>query len=308
MARSNRITTNQIKAMKRRGERIVMLTAYDYPSARLVEQAGVPMILVGDTLGMVVLGYETTVPVTMDDMLHHVKAVVRGTERALIVADMPFMSYQPGPDEALRNAGRFLQEGGAQAVKLEGGVAVAETVRRITDAGIPVMGHIGLTPQAVHQFGGWKVQGKTPQAAVRLMNDALALERAGAFAVVLELVPAPLASLITKRLRIPTIGIGAGPGCDGQVQVYHDLLGLFEGFIPKHTRRYAELGDTIREAIAAYVADVREGRFPAAEQSFEMDERALAELVTSDDKPSAAPGSTKRNGGSEHTPSPAIGG
>ncbi|MGB2694128.1 MAG: 3-methyl-2-oxobutanoate hydroxymethyltransferase [Dehalococcoidia bacterium] len=312
MAKQTRVTTNEVKAMKRRGEPIVMLTAYDYPSARLVEQAGVPVILVGDTLGMVVLGYDTTVPVTMDDMLHHVKAVVRGTERTLVVADMPFMSYQTGPDEALRNAGRFLQESGAQAVKLEGGVAVAETVRRITDAGIPVMGHIGLTPQAVHQFGGWKVQGKTHQAAVRLMNDALALERAGAFAVVLELVPTPLASLISKRLRVPTIGIGAGPGCDGQVQVYHDILGLFEDFVPKHTRRYAELGDAIREAVAAYAADVRAARFPTDENGFEMDERALAELLTSDDKPEATRprprGKGKRNGDSEYTRSPAIGG
>src|SRR3990172_2652556 len=203
MSKPSRVTISDIKAMKRRGEPIAMLTAYDYPSARLVEEAGVPLILVGDTLGMVVLGYETTLPVTMEDMLHHVKAVVRATRRALVVADMPFMSYQTGPEEALRNAGRFLQEGGAQAVKLEGGVTVAETVRRLVDAGIPVMGHIGLTPQSLHQFGGYKVQGKTARAAIRLMNDALALEQAGAFAVVLELMPAPLARLITRRLRVP---------------------------------------------------------------------------------------------------------
>ncbi len=282
---TRRVTTADIRAMKRRGEPIVMLTAYDFPSARLAEEAGVPMLLVGDTLGMVVLGYETTLPVTMEEMLHHVKAVVRGTKRSLVVADMPFMSYQTGPEDALRSAGRFMQEGGAHAVKLEGGVTVAATVRRIADAGIPVMGHIGLTPQSVHQFGGWKVQGKTHQGAIRLMNDALALEQAGAFAVVLELVPAPLSALISKRLRIPTIGIGAGVGCDGQVQVFHDLLGLFEAFVPKHTKRYAQIGAIAREAIAAYAADVRERRFPTEEQSFEMDESALAELLTSDDKP-----------------------
>ncbi|MCH7580235.1 MAG: 3-methyl-2-oxobutanoate hydroxymethyltransferase [Chloroflexi bacterium] len=283
MGKSCRVTTSNIKAMKRRGEKIVMLTAYDYPSARLVEEAGVPMILVGDTLGMVVLGYDTTLPVTMEDMLHHVKAVCRGTEKTLVVADMPFMSFQAGPEEALRNAGRFLQEGGAQAVKLEGGVVVADTVRKIVDAGIPVMGHVGLTPQSVHQFGGWKVQGKKPQGAVRVMNDALALEQAGAFSVVLELVPTALSSLIAKRMRVPTIGIGAGAGCDGQVQVFHDLLGMYGDFVPKHTRQYAKIGDAMRTAIAEYADDVREGRFPTEAQSFSMDENALAELLTTDD-------------------------
>ena len=283
MGKSCRVTTSNIKAMKRRGEKIVMLTAYDYPSARLVEEAGVPMILVGDTLGMVVLGYDTTLPVTMEDMLHHVKAVCRGTEKTLVVADMPFMSFQAGPEEALRNAGRFLQEGGAQAVKLEGGVVVADTVRKIVDAGIPVMGHVGLTPQSVHQFGGWKVQGKNPQGAVRVMNDALALEQAGAFSVVLELVPTALSSLIAKRMRVPTIGIGAGAGCDGQVQVFHDLLGMYGDFVPKHTRQYAKIGDAMRTAIAEYADDVREGRFPTEAQSFSMDENALAELLTTDD-------------------------
>ncbi len=301
MSKPSRVTTSEIKAMKRKGQPIAMLTAYDFPSARLVEQAGVPMILVGDTLGMVVLGYETTVPVTMEDMLHHVKAVVRGTQRALVVADLPFMSYQTGPEDALRNAGRFLQEGGAQAVKLEGGVQMAETVRRIVDAGIPMMGHIGLTPQSVHRFGGWKVQGKTAQAAMRLLDDALALEQAGAFAVVLELVPAPLARLITKRLRIPTIGIGAGPHCDGQVQVYHDLLGLYEAFVPKHARQYARLADTVRDAVASYVSDVGEGRFPTEEHSFAMDERALAELMTSDDRSEAKPAAANGNGNGRKT-------
>ena len=282
MRKPSRISISNVKAMKRRGEAIVMVTAYDYPSAQLVDEAGVTMILVGDTLGMVVLGYDTTLPVTMEDMLHHVKPVVRGSGRAMIIADMPFMSYQTGPEEALRNAGRFLQEGGAQAVKLEGGVAVAETVRRLVDAGIPVMGHLGLTPQSLHQLGGYKVQGKTPKAAARLIDDALALEEAGAFSVVLETIPSPLAQLISERLRVPTIGIGAGPHCDGQVQVYHDLLGLFDAFVPKHTRQYAQLGDTIRDAIAAYARDVRERRFPTDEQSFTMDESALAELVATE--------------------------
>ena len=303
-----RVTASELKAMKRRGERIVMLTAYDFPSARLVDAAGADVILVGDTLGMVVLGYDTTVPVTMEEMLHHVKAVVRGVRHALVVADMPFMSYQIGADDALRNAARFLKEAGAQAVKLEGGTTVADTVRRLVDAGIPVMGHIGLTPQSLHQFGGYKVQGKTPQAAIRLMNDAIALEQAGAFAVVLELVPSALARLITKRLRVPTIGIGAGVDCDGQVQVFHDLLGLFEGFVPKHTRQYAQVGETIRTALAAYASDVRDGRFPTDEQSFSMDERALTELKTSSDRPEHTNGTNGTNGTrrSAHPSFPAL--
>ena len=300
--RERRVTVTDLRSMKKRGEPIVMITAYDYPSARLVDQA-VDLILVGDTLGMVVLGYETTVPVTMDEMLHHVKAVARGAKRSLVVADMPFMSYQTSPEEALRNAGRFLKEAGAQAVKLEGGVDMAETVRTITAAGIPVMGHIGLTPQSVHQFGGWKVQGKTAQTAIKLMHDAQALERAGAFAIVLELVPAPLAALISKRLRVPTIGIGAGAGCDGQVQVYHDILGLFEDFVPKHTRRYTHAGDAIRAAVGEYASDVREGRFPTDEQSFCMDERALAELLTTDDT-RPANGNGKRH--AQHPTIPAV--
>jgi len=303
-----RVTASELKAMKRRGERIVMLTAYDFPSARLVDAAGADVILVGDTLGMVVLGYDTTVPVTMEEMLHHVKAVVRGVRHALVVADMPFMSYQIGADDALRNAARFLKEAGAQAVKLEGGTTVADTVRRLVDAGIPVMGHIGLTPQSLHQFGGYKVQGKTPQAAIRLMNDAIALEQAGAFAVVLELVPSALARLITQRLRVPTIGIGAGADCDGQVQVFHDLLGLFEGFVPKHTRQYAQVGETIRTALAAYASDVRDGRFPTEEQSFSMDEKALTELKTSSDRPEHTNGKNGTNGArrSAHPSFPAL--
>jgi 3-methyl-2-oxobutanoate hydroxymethyltransferase len=265
--------------MKKRGEKIVMLTAYDYPSARLVEEAGVPIILVGDSLGMVVLGYDSTIPVTMDEMLHHVKAVVRGTSRAHVVADMPFMSYQASPQEALHNAGRMLKEGGAQSVKLEGGARIADTVRLLVESGIPVMGHIGLTPQSVNQFGGYKVQGKTPAAAVKLLNDALALQEAGAYAVVLETVPVQVARAITQRLAIPTIGIGAGPDCDGQVQVFHDLLGLFTDFVPKHARRYAEVGSGIVQAVREYAADVREGRFPTERESFLADESLLTEVA-----------------------------
>lgn len=274
-----RLTIEDLKRKKRDGEKIAMITAYDYPSARLVDEAGADIILVGDTLGMVVLGYDTTIPVTMEDMIHHMKAVVRGSQRALVVGDMPFMSYQVSPEEALRNAGRFLQEAGCQAVKLEGGVHMAPTVKRLVEVGIPVMGHIGLTPQSVHQLSGFKVQGKTPAAAVKLLNDAHALEEAGAFAIVLETIPAPLAKLITERVSVPTIGIGAGPDTDGQVQVFHDLLGLFTAFTPKHARRYAEIGDAIRRAVADYVADVRNRRFPTEEQSFQMKPEALAELA-----------------------------
>ncbi len=274
-----RVSITKLKAMKKRGERFAMLTAYDDPSARLVEEAGVPIILVGDTLGMVVLGYDTTIPVTMDEMLHHVKAVVRGTRKAHVVADMPFMSYQAGPQDALRNAGRMLKEGGAQSVKLEGGRRVADTISLLVSSGIPVMGHIGLTPQSVNQIGGYKVQGKTPAAAVKLINDAVALEQAGAYAVVLETIPAQLGEVITEKVSIPTIGIGAGPHCDGQVQVFHDLLGLFEEFVPKHAKRYAQLGEVIKEAVGRYVAEVKDGAFPTEKESFFVDEPALAELT-----------------------------
>ncbi|MCH7998915.1 MAG: 3-methyl-2-oxobutanoate hydroxymethyltransferase [Chloroflexi bacterium] len=274
-----RVPITRLKAMKKRGERFAMLTAYDYPSARLVEEAGVPIILVGDTLGMVVLGYDTTIPVTMDEMLHHVKAVVRGTRKAHVVADMPFMSYQAGPQDALRNAGRMLKEGGAQSVKLEGGRRVADTISLLVSSGIPVMGHIGLTPQSVNQFGGYKVQGKTPAAAVKLINDAAALEEAGAYAIVLETIPAQLGEVITQKVSIPTIGIGAGPHCDGQVQVFHDLLGLFDEFVPKHAKRYAQLGEVIKEAVGRYMAEVKEGAFPTEKESFLVDESALSELT-----------------------------
>jgi len=265
-----RVTIRDIQAMKERGEVISMLTAYDYTSARLVEQAGVPLILVGDSLGMVVLGYDSTLPVTLEDMIHHTRAVVRGTEKALIVGDMPFMTYQISPEEALHNAGRLIQEGGCQSIKLEGGQTMASTVRRLVDIGIPVMGHIGLTPQSVNQLGGFRVQGKTTQDAQRLIDDALAIEDAGAFALVLESIPARLASTITARLRIPTIGIGAGVGCDGQVQVLHDMLGLFEGFVPKHAKRYATLGEEIRRAVGKYVEEVQSRSFPDDAHTFRM--------------------------------------
>ncbi len=271
-------SVHSLRTLKERGERFCMLTVYDYPSARLAEAAGIPVLLVGDSLGTVVLGYDTTVPVTMEDMLHHVRPVVRAAQQALVVADMPFGSYQTSVEDAVRNATRLLQEGGAAAVKLEGGRHVVETVRRLVEIGIPVMGHLGLTPQSVHQFGGHKVQAKTVKAATRLINDALALEEAGAFAVVLESVPAPVAKMVTERLTVPTIGIGAGPHCDAQVQVWHDLLGLIEDFQPRHAKRYARLGEFIRAALETYQTEVRDGAFPTAEHSFSMDPEAAHEL------------------------------
>jgi 3-methyl-2-oxobutanoate hydroxymethyltransferase len=274
-----RVSINTIKEMKSRNEKIVMLTAYDYSTAKLVDEAGIPLILVGDSLGMVILGYDSTIPVTIDEMIHHTKAVVRGTKQAMVIGDMPFMTYQISPSDALRNAARFMQEGGAQAIKLEGGVTVAETVKRIVDCGIPVMGHLGLTPQSVHQLGGHRVQGKTPETAERLLKDAQALEQAGAFAVVLELVPAPLSKLISQKLGIPTIGIGAGPYCDGQVQVISDLLGLFSDFVPKHAKQYAKLAGSIKTALGDYMSEVKAGKFPTDENSSTMDESLLEELA-----------------------------
>ncbi|MCX6003479.1 MAG: 3-methyl-2-oxobutanoate hydroxymethyltransferase [Chloroflexi bacterium] len=273
-----RVTINDIWEMKHKGEKITMLTAYDYSTAKIVDKCGIPLILVGDSLGDVILGYENTIPVTMDVMIHHTKAVVRGTAHALVIGDMPFMSYHISVEDALRNVTRFMQEAGTQAVKLEGGVTVADKVRRIVECGIPVMGHIGLTSQSINQFGGHKIQGKTPEAAKKLLNDALALEQAGAFAVVFETVPAPLATLVTQKLTIPTIGIGAGVGCDGQVQVINDLLGLFSDFVPKHAKQYAKLIDIMSSAITEYFEDVKAGKFPTEKQSFTMDESALEEL------------------------------
>jgi 3-methyl-2-oxobutanoate hydroxymethyltransferase len=261
------------------GQRIAMLTAYDYPTARIVDEAGIPMILVGDSVGMVMLGYEETVRVTMDEMLHHVKAVVRGTRRTLVVADMPFLSYGVTEQASLEHAGRFISEGGAHAVKVEGGVRSARTIETVARSGIPVMGHIGLTPQAVYGLGGHRVQGKTVESARRLLADALGVQESGAFAVVLELVPAELAAAVTERLRIPTIGIGAGAGCSGQVQVITDLLGLTYGFIPRHAKRYEELGLRMSEAVTAYATDVAAGTFPGPEHSSKMDPEVLAEVL-----------------------------
>ena len=274
-----RVTINQIKEMKQKGEKIAMLTAYDYTTAKIIDEVGIPLILVGDSLGMVVLGYESTIPVTTEEMLHHTKAVVRGAKQAMVIGDMPFMTYHISVSDALNNAARFIQEGGAQAIKLEGGVTVAEKVQRIVECGIPVMGHIGLTPQSIHQLGGFKVQGKTSEAAARLLKDAKALEEAGAFAIVLETVPAPLGALITREINIPIIGIGAGIGCDGQVQIINDILGSFTDFIPKHAKRYAKLADIMSSAITEYYNDVKTGSFPTDEQSFSMDESLLAGLT-----------------------------
>lgn len=273
-----RVTIEQIKGLKKRGEPIAVVTAYDYTSAKLVEQADVPIILVGDTLGQVVLGYKSTVPVTVEEMLHHCRAVVRGTENSHIVVDMPFMSYNAEESEGVRNAGRLLKEGGANSVKLEGGQSIAPVVYRMVDAGIPVMGHIGLTPQSVNQLSGYKVQGRSSTQAAQLLADAVALEDAGAYAIVLELVPAPLAQQITANLTIPTIGIGAGPYCDGQVQVLHDILGLFEDFVPKHTHRYADLSHQIRQAVSTYVTEVKNRQFPTTIQSYDLDDHSLSEF------------------------------
>jgi 3-methyl-2-oxobutanoate hydroxymethyltransferase len=273
-----RFTINQIKEMKQRGEKIAMLTAYDYSTAKIIDEAGIPLILVGDSLGTVVLGYGSEIPVTMDEMIHHTKAVARGTKQAMVIGDMPFMSYHISTEDALRNAARFIQEGGAQAVKLEGGVNVAEKVKSIVSCGIPVMGHIGLTPQSIHQLGGHKRQGKTLEAARKLVKDAQALEEAGAFAIVLETIPTQLATFITHSIDIPTIGIGAGAGCDGQVLVINDMLGSFTDFVPKHAKQYAQIASIMSKSIAKYRDEVKEGSFPTEEHSFSMDESILAEL------------------------------
>lgn len=269
--RQERVTVTAVRAMKARGERVVMLTAYDTPTARLLDAAGVDVILVGDSLAMVALGYETTLPVTLEEMLHHTRAVARGAARALVVGDLPFLSYQVSREEALRSAGRMLKEGNAQAVKLEGGVEVAGTVAALVEAGIPVMGHIGLTPQAVHRMGGYKVQGRTAEAAARLLKDAVALERAGAFSMVLEGLPWQVAVAVTEAVGIPTIGIGAGPRCDGQVLVTNDLLGLFDEFTPKFVKRYANLREILLQAFGQFREEVRAGAFPGPEHSFSLE-------------------------------------
>lgn len=280
-----RITVSKIQKMKRQGETIPVITVYDYTSAQIADQAGFPLLLVGDTLGMVVLGHSTTLPVTLDDIIHHARAVVRGSQHALVIGDMPFLTYTT-VEQAVHSAGRLMQEAGVQAVKLEGSGPVVPITRRLVELGIPVVAHVGFTPQSVNQMG-IRVQGRRADDARQLIEDAQALEQAGAFALVLELVPASLAREISARLRIPTIGIGAGPDCNGQVQVWHDLVGLYTDFVPRHTRRYATLADTLKEALQRYVADVREGAFPTMDHASTMDEQelqaALKQLSDRDD-------------------------
>jgi 3-methyl-2-oxobutanoate hydroxymethyltransferase len=273
-----KITPVDIQAMKRERKRIAMLTAYDYPTALLEDRAGIEIILVGDSLAMTVLGYENTLPVTMEAMIHHTKAVTRGAKYALIIGDMPFMSYNTSEKDAIFNAGRFMKEGGADAVKLEGGASVRETVRAIVKAGIPVMGHIGLTPQTISMLGGFKVQGKDAQGAQKIIDDALSLEDAGAFSVLLEAVPAPIAKRVTERLTVPTIGIGAGVHCDGQVLVVHDMLGLFDRFTPKFAKRYVNLSELMLKAFDSYREEVMKGAFPTDQHSFHIDEEELSKV------------------------------
>src|SRR5437870_33302 len=265
---ADKVTVPEIIKMKQRGEKITCLTAYDYSFARILDEAGVDMLLVGDSVGCVVQGNHNTLAVTMDEMIYHTRAVVRGRKRALVIGDMPFLSYQASKEQALQNAGRFLKEAGGEAVKLEGGVAVKETIAATVNAGIPVMGHIGLTPQSVHQFGGYKIQGRDKTRREMVLRDAVAVEEAGAFAVVLEGMPLDLAEEITKRLTIPTIGIGAGVHCDGQVLVIHDMLGLFDDFTPKFAKRYAELGEIMTAAVKSFIEEVRAQKFPGKEHSF----------------------------------------
>jgi 3-methyl-2-oxobutanoate hydroxymethyltransferase len=273
-----RLTIRDIQKMKTAGERFAMLTAYDAMSARVSEAAGVPLLLVGDTLGMVIQGHETTIPVKLEHIIYHAEIVSRVTTRPLVVGDLPFMTYQISPEQALHSAGRLVQEAGVGAVKLEGGEWLAPTIRRIVQAGIPVMAHIGLTPQSVNGFGGFRVQGREVKTAQQLLIDAEAVQEAGAFAVVLELVTAPLARMITEQLEIPTIGIGSGVDCSGQVQVFHDILALYDAFVPKHTKQYANIGEAMRGAIAAYVQEVRDGAFPTEANSFQMNEDVLHAL------------------------------
>lgn len=271
-------TAATLLAQKQAGEKITMLTAYDYSTAKLMDSCGVNAILVGDSLGMVMLGYENTLPVTMEDMIHHTRAVARGAENAFVVADMPFMSYQVSKEDAVRNAGRLMQEGRAHAVKLEGGASVCEQIHAIVQAGIPVVAHIGMTPQSVNAFGGFKVQGKDFDHARTIVEDALRVEAAGACAVVLECIPAPLAALITESLSVPTIGIGAGNVCDGQVLVYQDMLGMYSDFTPKFVKRFESVGDVMKAGFSAYIAEVKSGAFPAEAHGFRMDEEIIAQI------------------------------
>ena len=263
-----RVTTNTVIEMKEKGEKIAVLTAYDFLTARLLDEVGIDMIIVGDSVSMVFHGHETTLPMTMDEMLYHTRAVSRGCRRPLIIGDMPFMSYQASLEDAIRNSGRFLQEGGAHAVKLEGGTEMADTISRLVELGIPVMGHIGLTPQSIYKFGGYKVQGTTGESAQYLLDSAKLLEQAGVFSVVLEKIPAQLAKEITQVICVPTIGIGAGVHCDGQVLVAQDMLGIFDLFQPKFVRRYAELAETMRAAFRRYISDVKGGSYPSEEESY----------------------------------------
>jgi 3-methyl-2-oxobutanoate hydroxymethyltransferase len=265
---NKKVTVSTLYEMKHKGEKITMLTAYDYLTSALLDEIGVEVILVGDSLGMVVLGYETTLPVTMEEMLHHTTAVSRAARRSIVVGDMPFMSYQASVTEALHNAGRFLKEANAHAVKLEGGAEICGLVSKIVQTGIPVMGHLGVTPQSIHQLGGYNVQGQDARAAKKMLADAKALEDAGVFSIVLEKIPASLAQRITQSVNVPTIGIGAGPSCDGQVLVTQDLLGMFERFVPKFVKQYAQLGTEMRSAIKGYADEVKEGKFPGEEHSF----------------------------------------
>lgn len=271
-------TVNTFKKAKENGEKLTMLTAYDYSTAKLVEEAGVESILVGDSLGMVCLGYEDTLSVTMEDMIHHTKAVARGAKETLVIADMPFMSYQTSVYDAVVNAGRLIKEGHANAVKLEGGMEVCEQIRAIVNASIPVCAHLGLTPQSINAFGGFSVQGKQEEAAKRLLEEARAVQEAGAFAVVLECIPEKLATLITENLQIPTIGIGAGAGCDGQVLVYQDMLGLYSDFVPKFVKQFRTLGEEMKGGFRDYVKEVKEGTFPAKEHTFKIDESIIEKL------------------------------
>lgn len=271
-------TVATFKQQKENGDKITMLTAYDYSTAKLMDESGVNSILVGDSLGMVMLGYEDTISVTMDDMIHHTAAVSRGAKNALVVGDMPFMSYQTSVYDAVVNAGRLMKEGRCQAVKLEGGAFVCPQIKSITEAGIPVVAHIGLTPQSINMFGGFKVQGKSEEAAQKLIDEALAVEAAGAFAVVLECVPARLAKLISEKLSIPTIGIGAGAGCDGQVLVYQDMLSMFSDFKPKFVKQFADVGSLMREGFKAYIDEVKSGAFPAEEHTFKISDEVIEKL------------------------------
>lgn len=272
----NTVTT--FKDAKKQGKKLTMLTAYDYSTAKLFDEAGVDSMLVGDSLGMTMLGYDSTLPVTMEDMIHHTKAVVRGAKNALVVGDMPYMSYHLSVQQAVENAGRFIKEAGAQAVKLEGGAAFCPEIEAMTRSSIPVVGHLGLTPQSINAFGGFKVQGKSEEAARKIIEDAQALEAAGAFAIVLECVPAKLAEIITAKVAVPTIGIGAGAGCDGQVLVYQDMLGMYDNFTPKFVRKFAEVGAMMKQGVQEYCAAVQDSSFPAAEHTFKIDEEVLEKL------------------------------